>query len=88
MSATLTVGGRVVASFECPEGEAVQPSEQCAWLRDRVNDALTAELAKQQEGKKEVAAACSSHKGSTKQQGKCCDDCCGDCQSNEEEEEE
>lgn len=84
MSATVTVGGRVVASFECPDGQQKQPSEQCAWLRDRVNDALTAELAKQQE-KKEGAAGGSANKCSDCHQDSGCD-CEEDTQSNEEEE--
>ena len=57
MSATISVGGQTVAAFEVPAGEAEQPSEQCAWLRTRVNDALTAELAKQQQAQPQPEGA-------------------------------
>jgi len=44
--ATITVDGTTVASFVVPEENMTQPSTQCAYLRERVNDGLTAELAK------------------------------------------
>ena len=46
--ATITIDGKTVTSFVVPDDQMGQPSTQCAWLRDRVNDALTAELNKQQ----------------------------------------
>ena len=62
--ATVVVDGVTVASFEVPKENMGQPSAQCAWLRDRVNDALTSELTKfQQEHPSSASAAASKKKG-------------------------
>ena len=49
MSASITIDGKTVWTVEVPAASMGLPSTQCAWMRERVNDALTAELAKQQQ---------------------------------------
>ena len=61
MSASITIEGKTVCTLEVPASSMGLPSTQCAWLRERVNDALTAELAKQQQQQQDSQpTACSS----------------------------
>lgn len=65
MSASITIAGETVCALEVPAESMGLPSTQCAWLRGRVNDALTAELAKQQQRQPQDSQpkACSSAAG-------------------------
>ena len=49
MSASITIDRKTVWTVEVPAASMGLPSTQCAWMRECVNDALTAELAKQQQ---------------------------------------
>lgn len=60
MSATITIEGKTVCALEVPASNMGLPSTQCAWLRGRVNDALTAELAKQQGQTEAQPKACAA----------------------------